>query len=402
MNRGAAATKRVHRWHSLVTFALASKKQEAATAPGVPVKSEYCEYLRSNREFMNSARTRLLVYQNRGSWRAASRIDSRTATVYSEFLRKHLATSRDASRLRNWKKKSPEAFTACSSIVDVVRSVKYRGSFATRVHHRANSSRHLSVVCKSTSRAHQTFLAIQLTPVSSLDFRCCSADHGIQSPNRCMRQRCTRKKGLYYRFNEVCANGFARQKLRHRVLRHWRRPLHIITESSFRSLILNLRGDLVKVLPKGFAESVRAFSRIKLNIYDVEKENIWFGNFDYFSWNKMIICKINWFHVVLWKEFWILTYKLKRWEMTCKSVDMKYLWYSWNPLIWRALLSRLDIASCVWQCTLLKDVYIQNNGKKISHSHVYLPLVYLEHFSLCALSFGTKAYEKPVIKTKRL
>lgn len=58
MNRDAAATKRVHRWHSLVTFALTSKKQEAATATGVPVKREYCEYLRSNREFMNSARTR--------------------------------------------------------------------------------------------------------------------------------------------------------------------------------------------------------------------------------------------------------------------------------------------------------------------------------------------------------
>lgn len=167
---------------------------------------------------MNSARTRLLVHQNRGSWRAASRIDSRTATVYSEFLRKHLATSRLASRFRNWKKKSPEAFTACWSIVDVVRSVKYRGSFATRVHHKTYSSRHSSVVCKSTFRAYQTFLAIQLTPVSLLDFRCCSADHGIQSPNRCMRRRCARKKGLYYRFNEVCANDFARQKLRRRVL----------------------------------------------------------------------------------------------------------------------------------------------------------------------------------------
>lgn len=78
----------------------------------------------------------------------------------------------------------------------------------------------------------------------------------------------------------------------------WRHQLHIITESSFRSLILNLRGDLVNVLPKRFAESVRAFSRIKLNICDVEKES-WFGDFDCFSWNKMNICKINWFYVVL-------------------------------------------------------------------------------------------------------
>lgn len=156
----------------------------------------------------------------------------------------------------------------------------------------------------------------------------------------------------------------------------WRRSLHIITESSFRSLILNLCGDLVKVSSKGFAESVRAFSRIKLNICDVEKENIWFGDFDSFSWNKMNICKINWFYVVLWKEFWILTYKLKRCEMTCKSVDMKYLWYSWNPMIWRALLSRLDIASCVWQCTLLKYVYIQNNGKKsATHALIFLSFI---------------------------